>query len=297
MHCGSLASFCLSDCVRVIYFLWSWKHDYPSFLPLPHASACLPVLNFFIRDLFICSSFLCLIFLVETFLKTCKTASRIEEDIPEWHFISWSSSAVHSPVILRICSIHFSWKVESTFVLKYVRSLSDLLGKSCIYLCPQFEPSFWSQSKFEAHPPYWLLQQLSIHFDLEMMIRLLYNYSDNKNQDVWFGTCFIIWTSLSKIVLESVFSLLDLNGQQPQRGTENKKRYSEIFRSLDALEITIGNEYVSKKDFIVHNTVHIPRHFFIQLCKQVYNWREKGLCELFSELVGTGHELTSVDCW
>ncbi|KAF7243941.1 GEM-interacting protein [Varanus komodoensis] len=34
------------------------------------------------------------------------------------------------------------------------------------------------------------------------------------------------------------------------KGTESK-RYSEIFRSLDALEISIGNAYVSKKVFIV----------------------------------------------
>ncbi|XP_062975368.1 GEM-interacting protein [Elgaria multicarinata webbii] len=34
----------------------------------------------------------------------------------------------------------------------------------------------------------------------------------------------------------------DLNGEV--KGTENKKRYSEIFRSLDALEISIGNEAV-----------------------------------------------------
>ncbi|XP_066471240.1 GEM-interacting protein [Tiliqua scincoides] len=37
---------------------------------------------------------------------------------------------------------------------------------------------------------------------------------------------------------------IDLNSQQPQKGIENKKRYSEIFRSLDALEIGVGNEAI-----------------------------------------------------
>lgn len=32
-----------------------------------------------------------------------------------------------------------------------------------------------------------------------------------------------------------------------ERTPENRKRYSEIFRSLDAIEISIGNAYVEKQ--------------------------------------------------
>lgn len=52
----------------------------------------------------------------------------------------------------------------------------------------------------------------------------------------------------------SLFIFPDLNSQG--KGTENKKRYSEIFRSLDALEISLGNEYVSQSGFLV-----LPEHY------------------------------------
>ncbi|KAJ7317598.1 hypothetical protein JRQ81_003760 [Phrynocephalus forsythii] len=49
-------------------------------------------------------------------------------------------------------------------------------------------------------------------------------------------------TSIQAAIASLIASVSDLNSQV--KGTENKKRYSEIFRSLDALEISLGNAAV-----------------------------------------------------
>lgn len=69
----------------------------------------------------------------------------------------------------------------------------------------------------------------------------------------WSSTAFLCTSRNHSVDLKELLALYEMISSpfpgldHQERAPENKKRYSEIFRSLDAIEISIGNAYVEKE--------------------------------------------------